>query len=522
MALTRPKYSQIYDSDFKNSCRVATGSNVTLIGGAPNSVDGVTLSLYDRVLVRAQTNGAQNGIYFVTTLGTGSNGTWTRSLDADASDKLTPGTTLSVEEGTSFGGKMYRMTSSGPITIGSTVITWTDVSGGGATAGGLNGQIQFNSTNTFGGATFLTYVSGTGLVIANAGIASSSTSTGTMVITGGLGVSGTVYGGAAAFTTATSTNLSSSNAQITGGSVTGGTGAFTTLTATNFTSGNADITGSASQIGVTTAGAVDRIGSIYATTVNPTNFSTANAVITGGSINGSTIGASSASTGAFTTLTATTSVNRNSRNIPTNFTGNTAPASPLQGDEWFQANTGLLYKYLFDNVSSTFNWVNFSSATFNSSTAATANTLALRDSGGNLTATNFIGVASSAKYADLAEIYASDKPYEPSTVVIFGGSLEVTTTKKTHDTRVAGVVSTNPAYLMNSEAVGIPVAFTGRVPCKVRGPVSKGDLLVTSAHEGYAEKMTDILYRPGCILGKALGEVEDKQFSTIEIVVGRF
>lgn len=521
MALTRPKYSQIYDSDFKNSCRVATASNVTLTGGAPNVVDGVTLSLYDRILVRAQTNGAQNGIYFVTTLGTGSNGTWTRALDANTGDKLTSGTTLSVEEGATTGGKMYRMTSANPVTIGSTVIVWADVSGGGG-ASGSNGQIQFNNTNTFGGATYLWYDSVTGLITANAGLASSSTSTGSMVITGGLGVSGTVYGGAAAFTTATATNLSSGNAQITGGSITGGTGAFTTLTATNFTSGNADITGSASQIGVTTAGAVDRIGSIYATTVNPTNFSTANAVITGGSINGSTIGASSASTGAFTTLTATTSVNRNSRNIPTNFTGNTAPASPLQGDEWFQANTGLLYKYLFDNVSSTFNWVNFSSATFNSSTAATANTLALRDSGGNLTATNFIGVASSAKYADLAEIYASDKQYEPSTVVIFGGKSEVTTTKKTHDTRVAGVVSTNPAYLMNSEAVGVPVAFTGRVPCKVLGPVSKGDLLVTSAHEGYAEKMTDILYKPGCILGKALGEVEDKQFSTIEVVVGRF
>lgn len=484
MALTRPKYSQIYDSDFKNSCRVATTSNVTLTGGAPNVVDGITLSLYDRVLVRTQNSGAQNGIYFVTTVGTGANGTWTRSLDADTGEKLTSGTTLTVEEGTTLGGKMYRMTSTNPVTIGSTVITWTDVSGGGATAGGVNGQVQFNSTNSFGGATYLTYVSGTGLVIANAGIASSSTSTGTMVITGGLGVSGTVYGGAAAFTTATSTNLSSGNAQITGGSITGGTGQFSTLTASN--------------------------------------FSTANAVITGGSVNGATIGASSASTGAFTTLTASTSVNRNSRNVPTNYTGNTAPGSPLQGDEWFQANTGLLYKYLFDNVSSTFNWVNFSSATFNSSTAATANTLALRDSGGNLTATNFIGVASSAKYADLAEIYSSNKSYEPATVVVFGGPAEVTTTKKTHDTRVAGVVSTNPAYLMNSEATGVPVAFTGRVPCKVLGPVSKGDLLVTSAYEGYAEKMTDILYKPGCILGKALGEVGDKQFSTIEVVVGRF
>jgi hypothetical protein len=133
-----------------------------------------------------------------------------------------------------------------------------------------------------------------------------------------------------------------------------------------------------------------------------------------------------------------------------------------------------------------------------------------------------LGTASSAKYADLAEIYTSDNNYEPGTVVVFGGTAEITVTKKTHDTRVAGVISTNPAYLMNSEAEGLPVAFTGRVPCKVRGPVSKGDVLVTSAYSEYAERMTDTLYRPGCILGKSLGDVAENVFATVEVVVGRF
>ena len=96
--------------------------------------------------------------------------------------------------------------------------------------------------------------------------------------------------------TTTFTGTFSGTASITSGSVTGITGAASTFTATNFTSGNTDIWGSGTQIGVTTAGAVDRIGSIYATTVNPTNFSTANALITGGAISGST--------GAFTTLSA--------------------------------------------------------------------------------------------------------------------------------------------------------------------------------------------------------------------------
>jgi hypothetical protein len=215
-------------------------------------------------------------------------------------------------------------------------------------------------------------------------------------------------------------------------------------------------------------------------------------------------------------------VTRNNRAVVTNYSGNVAPSSPIMGDEWFRGNTGVMYKYLYDNVSNTYNWLNISSALYNASTSAVANTLALRDSGGNLTATNFLGTASSAKYADLAEIYTSDKNYEPGTVVVFGGTAEITATKITHDTRVAGVISTNPAYLMNSEAAGLPVAFTGRVPCKVRGPVAKGDVLVTSAYPEYAERMTNTLYRPGCILGKSLSDVAENVFATVEVVVGRF
>ena len=193
MALTRPKYSQIYDSDFKNSARVATTASVTLSGGAPTVVDGVTLVEGDRVLVRSQSTAAQNGIYRVNVLGTGSNGSWGRTLDADTATKLSPGTTLTVEEGTTLAGKLYRMTSTNPITLDSTAITWTDVSGGGGSAGGNNGQIQYNDTNAFGGATYLWYNEVTGTITANAGVASTSTTTGTFIVSGGAGVSGNIY-----------------------------------------------------------------------------------------------------------------------------------------------------------------------------------------------------------------------------------------------------------------------------------------------------------------------------------------
>ena len=81
MGLTRPRAYQIFDIDYKQSVRVVTVSNVTLGGGAPSQVDGVSLSLHDRVLVTGQSTISQNGLYYVTTVGTGSNGTWQRSVD---------------------------------------------------------------------------------------------------------------------------------------------------------------------------------------------------------------------------------------------------------------------------------------------------------------------------------------------------------------------------------------------------------------------------------------------------------
>jgi hypothetical protein len=94
--------------------------------------------------------------------------------------------------------------------------------------------------------------------------------------------------------------------------------------------------------------------------------------------------------------------------------------------------------------------------------------------------------ATSAQYADLAENYLADAEYAPGTVVIFGGEQEITVTTEAADERVAGVISTNPAYLMNSGELGLPVALRGKVPVRVVGPVAKGDSLVTSTTPGVA------------------------------------
>jgi hypothetical protein len=135
---------------------------------------------------------------------------------------------------------------------------------------------------------------------------------------------------------------------------------------------------------------------------------------------------------------------------------------------------------------------------------------------------NMYGKAIQAQYADLAEHYTADDLYGPGTVVVFGGEQEITTTDISHDPRAAGVISTDPAYLMNAANPGLPVALTGRVPCLVQGPVFKGQVLVTSTTLGTAQGIDNTKYVPGCVLGKALATINSNTIETIEVVVGRF
>ena len=97
--------------------------------------------------------------------------------------------------------------------------------------------------------------------------------------------------------------------------------------------------------------------------------------------------------------------------------------------------------------------------------------------------------ATTAQYADLAENYMPDEAYNVGVVVIFGGDEEITICSEFADPRVAGVISDNPAYLMNSAADGIPVALRGRVKINVMGPVTKGDGLVTDSMPGNARSI---------------------------------
>lgn len=128
--------------------------------------------------------------------------------------------------------------------------------------------------------------------------------------------------------------------------------------------------------------------------------------------------------------------------------------------------------------------------------------------------------ATTALYADLAELYAGDAEYEPGTVLSFGGANEVTMSSFAGDTRIAGIVSTNPSYEMNSGLIAeypVKLALQGRVPTKVVGPIRKGDMMV-SAGNGFAQACATPSF--GSVLGKSLEDFNGEH-GVIEIVVGR-
>ena len=466
------------------------------------------------------------------------------------------GTVLTVSGNTAINSTMYAQgvydnsvrvvsTSSGAgnLTISAGAIT-LPATGPGATTVGSSTSIPVITTDAYGRITALTS-SSVSTTINLSGTTGTGTVAGggTLTFAGSNGVTATVS--SSTITIGIPQAIATTSTPTFAGATVNGTIVATTLNASTIGNISANIVGTGTYLtslnasnlssGTIASGILGNSTLYVGTTAIALNRASAGLVLTGitsidgaapaGSLSGSTLASgvtasSLTSVGTLTSLAVTGTTTRGSKALITNYTGTTAPSSPQQGDEWWYTTGNTLYKYIYDGTG--YSWVNITPSLFNAATAATANTLALRDSGGNLTATNFIGVASSAKYADLAEIYVPDSHYEPGTVVVFGGTHEITITNKSHDSSVAGVISTNPAYLMNSECVGLPVAFTGRVPCQVQGPIKKGQLLVTSNKPGVAQAIDNTQFVPGCVIGKSLEDITTKEITTIEVVVGRF
>ena len=306
----------------------------------------------------------------------------------------------------------------------------------------------------------------------------------------------------------------SATGNITGGNIVSGTGSGGSITGANIIAGNTFTAVTVSATGNITGSFI--IGNGSQLTGLPAGYSNSNlatlgsnVISTTGTITGGNITGSNILTGGFISATG-------------NITGGNIVSGAGTGGSITGANV-------------------ISGNTFNAVTvSATGNITGSNLTVGNIINSNANGVgnigssstyfdtvfakATSAQYADLAEMYCADIKYPPGTVVEFGGIEEVTQTTTTHSTAVAGIVSTHPSYLMNSTldcATAVEVALVGRVPCRVVGTIAKGDRLVSSNTPGVATALAAEEYQPGCIVGKSLEAYNSAEVGTIEVAVGR-
>ena len=461
-----------------------------------------------------------------------------------------------------------------------------------ATAGAA-GDIQYN-TGTNLGASSLWYDSGTGNIVVNVATASTSTTTGALVVKGGLGVAGnifasgingTIYGQLNIGTTAVNYDRASAPLSLTGvsidGTATTATNAINTQITSNIASGIAYPT----FVSSTSGNAAQQVNTALTYNPNTGNLRTYTALIDTDLIVGGNLTVQNISYTNQEIITTTEIIQGNlvansgvdstsnvtgamvvrggigvSGNIHTKtlytqdgirwagngnvfasgsgagltYTANTAPpiSGNIAGDQWYNTITDVLYEYL-DNGTKKY-WVDVQSPILFANTSTTVNVLGETTVTGNLvpsanitynigSVTNwwgtYFGVATQAKYADLAENYQADAAYEPGTVLEFGGTNEVTIAED-GTRRVAGVVSTNPAHLMNSALTGenvVAIALQGRTPCRVRGKISKGDMLI-SGGAGFARP--DNSPQLGAVIGKSLEDFDGFE-GVIEVVVGR-
>jgi hypothetical protein len=249
--------------------------------------------------------------------------------------------------------------------------------------------------------------------------------------------------------------------------------------------------------------------------------SIANAKLTNSTISGVALGSNlfSLTAGGFLTWSVGTTFNGSAAStLAVNATDANTGSAVVARNASGNFSAGTITASLSGLASAATN-IRVSATDYAGNTASSANTVALRDGSSDIYANLFRGTATTARYADLAENYLGDVKYEAGTVVMFGGFAEVTLGED-GTRRVAGVVSTNPAHLMNEGLQGetvVALALQGRVPCKVKGKIRKGDMLV-AAGNGYARAEEDPKF--GQVIGKALEDF-DGDSGVIEVVVGR-
>jgi len=543
-------------------------------GNAWSSLGGVT-SVDKKAYITAEAfAGAGDDVIRVYA---GDSGTSTQSMWASTSNVTVLPTTTSVSSTTGALQVKGGAGIAGALFAGGNIVAVSGTASTSTTTGALvvQGGVGISGALYIGGnmsvAGTLTYINTTteivtgtevvaGNLTANSGTASSSTSTGALTVVGGMGVSGATYIGGllnvAGAGTITGAATLSSTLSVTGATtlsstlaVTGATTLSSALTYGGVALSNS-VTGTGSMVlsaSPTLTGTLSAAAGTFSSTLGVTGATTLSstlAVSSTSTFTGATThnGGLSSTSGSFSTTLGVTGATTISSLSATSGTFSTtlgvtgaATLSSTLGVTGLITSTGGISGGAASHTTGSFSsTLGVTGATTLSSTLSVGSTVTVTGSVlpsanvsynvGSSTAWwgTFYGTASHAQYADLAEKYSADATYPPGTVVVFGGTEEVTVTTQDHDTRVAGVVSTDPAYLMNSSASGVAVAMTGRVPCQVQGPVTKGQVLVTSITAGVAQAIDNSKYLPGCIIGKALESITTNTIETIEVVVGRF
>jgi hypothetical protein len=401
-----------------------------------------------------------------------------------------------------------------------TGIATTSLTAAGTTAAaGSNGTVQFNSGALLGGDSDFTYNNlGTKTLTLTGNITTSNINVSNSVTASRL--ISNVATGTAPLSVSSTTLVANLNADLLDGYSTATTSTANTVSVRD---SNASLTanlfiGNGSQL----------------TDINGSNVSTvanANYAAYAGNV---TLAAQSniTSLGTLASLSVTGNISSGNANL-----GNLAVANYFSGDG--SLLTGLPSGSGLVNGTSNVN-IPVTNGNINVSVNGSPNIFVVTASGasvaGNLTTTNITtgsnvtlgnitgnwlltaGSQLEASYADLAEYYEADQHYAPGTVLEFGGDKEVTIAQD-GTTRVAGVVSTNPAYAMNANCRGIatPIALQGRVPTKVRGTIRKGDMMVSGGN-GFARPWNNP--QMGMVIGKALENFDGVE-GVIEIAIGR-
>jgi len=428
--------------------QIANGTTVVGISGSGGNVE-----ITSGGVLTAQTNGTNFDVIKPLTV--------TGNITTNAAGNISGGNLLTTG----------RVVSTGNI-VSSGNVSGTNFLGNGSFLTGINAAAITNGTSNVtvasGAATTVGVAGTTRLTIAATG----TTVDGVMTATGNITATGNVSGG----------NLVTGGAVIATGAVTGATlagngSAITALNGTNIASGTV---------------AAARVATLNQnTTGSAAKLTTTRAIALSGDVVGTANFDGSAGISIATTIQA------DSVALGTDTTGNYVGNGAVSGN-------GLSGSLNAEGGTFT--------VTSNATNSSTGNTIVFRDASGDFNANIITATATTARYADVAEMYLSDQEYVPGTVVTVGGVYEITECGLGN--YPVGVVSTDPAYLMNSELTeGLPVALVGRVPVRIFGSVLKGQK-VYSDLMGRASKNSE-----GALVGISLEDNSDPGEKLVECML---